>query len=351
MSRLALVTFASETVMGAQVYERAIDSRAKDALGTVSDDWAVQSIVVRSLRSPLAGTHRLPIGWLARASAGSRAAAARLIYPRADLVHRMKVSLPPAPGRDILTLHDIGPWKFPDEAVPPRAAREELLRARAIVTPSAFSAAEIVEMFGVDDPVVIPNGFDRERFDGAEPLSAEALQGLGVHGDFVVAAGGASRRKNLAGLAEAWPIVRRARPNLTLALAGPRNAERDRLFAGLDGVVLVGRLPDAVVPGFLAAAKAIVVPSLYEGFGLPALEAMAVGVPVVAMRASSLPEVVGDAGILVDPTPQALAEGVIWATSNEADLQDLIARGKTRAAAHSWERSAAEHARLWARLV
>jgi len=351
MSKLVIATFASETVMGAQVYERAISSNAQHALDRRAAGWEIDAVVVRSLRSHLAGTRRVPMGWLNDASARTRAVAGRLMYPRADLVHRMKVGLPPAPGRDVLTLHDICPWKFDDEVKPGRAVREELRRARAIVTPSAFSASEIVEMFGVDEPVVIPNGFDRARFVGARPLPGEALAAMGIGDNFVLTAGGASERKNLAGLAAAWPAVRRASPQLQLVLVGPENANRTRLVKDLPGVVVAGRVSDEHLPQLMAAARAIVIPSLYEGFGLPAVEAMAVGVPVVALRASSLPEVVGDAGVLVDPTPEALADGIVWATSDDPAIAELVRRGHQRAESYSWERSADQHAALWTRLA
>lgn len=351
MPTLVLATQASATVMGAQVYERAIDQRAEAALAASGESWRVQRAVLRSMRSQLPGTRRVPSGWLHSASANARARAARLIYPRGDLVHRMKVAMPPVRGRDILTLHDVGPWKFDDEARPVPAAREELRAARAIVTPSAFSASEIVDLFGVEEPVVIPNGFDRARFADAQPLSPEQLEGLGVKGEFVLAAGGASKRKNLEGLAAAWPLVRRARPTLTLVLAGPEHPRRTGLFGALDGVALVGRVDDAVVPGLMAAAQALVVPSLYEGFGLPALEGMAVGVPVVATNASSLPEVLGDAGILVGRSSEELAEGIVYATSGEPSLTTLVDRGRGRSEEFSWERSAEAHARLWTTLV
>lgn len=351
MKRLVLSFFASQTVMGAQVYERSIDERAEAALGYSAGGWAIDRIVIRSLRSSLDGNRRVPMGVLHGASVGTRAGIARLIYPRADVVHRMKVGIPPAPDRDVLTLHDIGPWKFADEADPPSAAREELRRARAIVAPSHFSAMEIAEHFNVELPVVIQNGFDRERFWDAAPLSGDQLSRLGVSGDYVLAAGGASERKNLAGLAQAWSEVHRARPDVTLVLAGPPHPRRTELFRDVRGSLLVGRVDDSIVPGLMAGARAVVVPSLYEGFGLPALEAMAAGVPVVAARASSLPEVLGDAGTLTDPTPVGLAEGMIHALSSHNEIGRAVDRGRKRALEFSWERSAQAHADLWEQIA
>nr|WP_274636842.1 glycosyltransferase family 1 protein [Microbacterium bovistercoris] len=352
MRHLVLATFASATIMGAQVYERAIDQRAQSALDDGGgENWRISRATVRSLRSPLPGNRRVPVGWVTKASALSRGLTARAIYPRADLVHRMKVGLPPAPGRDVITLHDIGPWRFSDETVPARVAREELQRARAVVTVSAFSAGEIAEMFGIAEPVVIHNGIDLERFAAAQAMPSSRLEEHGIRGEYVLAAGGSSERKNLEGLAAAWSRVRRVRPAMTLVLAGPEHPRRTALFKDIPGVAMIGRVPDDVLPALMAGARAVVIPSLYEGFGLPAVEGMAVGVPVVAMRASSLPEVLGEAGVLVEPTTSGLAEGIEWATSGDSDIDRRVELGRSQAEQFSWERSAQQHAELWRRLV
>jgi glycosyltransferase involved in cell wall biosynthesis len=112
-------------------------------------------------------------------------------------------------------------------------------------------------------------------------------------------------------------------------------------------VRLVGRVTDDVLPGLYAAASVVVVPSLVEGFGLPALEGMAVGVPVVASNRSSLPEVVGDGGLLVDPTGAALAEGVLDVLAGGSDVETMARRGLQRARGFTWESSAQGHARVW----
>jgi glycosyltransferase involved in cell wall biosynthesis len=138
-----------------------------------------------------------------------------------------------------------------------------------------------------------------------------------------------------------------ARPETMLVLMGPPDQRRDRLFDPLTGTVRMGRVDDDTVPGVMAAAAVVVIPSTYEGFGLPALEAMAVGVPVVAAARSSLPEVCGDAAYLVEPDGRSLAEGMVAALDGGGDATSMIERGRVRATSFSWEASAAAHAALW----
>jgi glycosyltransferase involved in cell wall biosynthesis len=99
--------------------------------------------------------------------------------------------------------------------------------------------------------------------------------------------------------------------------------------------------------GLLGTASVAVVPSLYEGFGLPALEGMAAGVPVVAARRAALPEVCGDAAYLVEPDGPGLAEGMIAALTDDRTTARQVSRGRDRAAEFTWEASAAAHAVLW----
>ncbi len=342
-TRLALATLVVGQAMGQQVYERELAARAPGELGP---GWRVDPVGVRSLRSPYQGTVRVPSRLLIDAPPSVRRAAGRVIYRGHDLVHRFDLRLPPAPRPEVLTIHDVVCWRFDDEGRAPADAADSARRAAVVICPSQFSADEVAHQLGVRDPVAIHNGVD-ERFFAAAPLGTDALAALGIRPPFVVHAGGSTERKNLAGLAEAWPRVRSARPDVSLVLLGPEHDRRTRLFADLPGTVLPGRVDDTTLPGLLAAASVVVVPSRYEGFGLPALEGMAVGVPVVAADRSSLPEVCGDAAYLVEPDGPGLADGMIAALEGGTDTGAMVVRGRARARGFTWEASAAAHAALW----
>ncbi|MEU2201884.1 glycosyltransferase family 1 protein [Isoptericola sp. NPDC019482] len=341
--RLVIATLASAHPMGQQAYEERVATLAPAAVGGGVE---VRRAVVRTLRSPLPGTARVPGRLLRRSSAGVRRAAGAVLYGRAQAVHRMGLSLPPASVPEIVTIHDTVAWRFPDETPPEPFAAEETRRAAAVVAVSRFSADDAAERLGLDHVHVVHNGVGTEFFD-PEPLDAGTLAALGVPGRFVLHAGGSTLRKNLEGLAAAWPRVRAAHPDVRLILTGPPSDRRDRLFGPVDGALRVGRLPDAVLPRLMASASAVVVPSLYEGFGLPALEAMAARVPVVAADRSSLPEVCGEAGWLVEPDSRSLADGLVHVLDGGGDVDARVRAGRDRAAQFTWERSAAGHARVW----
>lgn len=344
VSRLVIATAASANPMGAQMYEEQVARRAGSVLSEFGG-WASRRMIFRSLRSPLAGTHRLPMGVVTSSPSVVRRAVGAAVYPRRALVHRMGLELPPAP-HEVITLHDVAAWRFPDESSPVPAAAAELRRAAAVICVSQSTADEAAEFLGLTNTVVIPNGVD-ERFLSGASADLELLGRLGVRPPYILTAGGASERKNLSVLAEAWPHLRRLRPDLALVLSGSPHPARTALFGGLEGVHLVGRIADEEIPALMAGAEAVVIPSLYEGFGLPALEAMAVGAPVVASDRSSLPEVVGDGGILVDPTAQGILQGVLGVLEGGRVIEEMVERGKRRARQYTWQRCAQAHAEVW----
>ena len=183
---------------------------------------------------------------------------------------------------------------------------------------------------------VIAEGVDERFTPDADQQPARRAHGLAR--PYVLVVGTASARKNLSSLDEASKSLQRL--GIDLVMAG---ADRGYL-RGADGAVRrLGYVAERDLPGLYAGAQALAMPSRYEGFGLPCLEAMASGVPVVAAAAGALPETVGDAGLLVEADDRdGLAGALEQAVAHEEKRRTLIAKGLARAARYSWSRTAAE---------
>jgi glycosyltransferase involved in cell wall biosynthesis len=204
-------------------------------------------------------------------------------------------------------------------------------RARRVITVSEFSRRELAELLGVD-ATVVPGGVD-ERFTPA------AATGRSRPRPYVLTVASQTARKNLRALVPAAQAL--AREGVDLLVAGGDRPQ----FAGeqgLTGLQLLGHVPDDELPGLYAGAEAFVLPSVYEGFGLPVLEAMASGTPVVASDAAALPETCGGAARLVAPEPDALADALVTLLADTRERERLTALGLERARAFSWERTARE---------
>jgi len=337
--RVVVANLAVSVPMGQQVYETQL---VRALTPMLPDSWVLGERRVGSARSRGDVDVRLPLRLVGRGPLGVEHFISRLAYGPADLVHRMDLRLPSPGGAEVLTVHDLACLQFPDEGELPRRAAESARRATAMVTVSEFSADEISEALGVSRPVVIPCGIDHSV--GAGPaLSDEELDDLGVGHNFVIHMGGATQRKNLEGLAEAWRLLASERPALGLVLCGPEHPRRTSLFGALPRCHLLGRIDPTTLAGLRRRARVVVVPSLHEGFGLPALEAMAVGTPVVAARRGALPEVCGDGALLVEPDGHSLAEGIGRVLDDQAGTAAMVDRARARAATFTWERSARAH--------
>ena len=277
--------------------------------------------------------------------------------PLPDLFHSLSLAYPVPAGRPVVyTIHDLPPARFPDEGRLPRWAKDAALSAAAVVTPSEFAKSELVTLLGLPEERVhvVPNGYERDVFHLAVPAADPGmLADLGISGPFLLYSGGFTRRKNVKALLEAWAQLAPSFPELFLALAGPTEPLAAVMAeTPAPRVVLAGYLDRAVLPRVLKAATALVYPSIYEGFGLPPLEAMALGVPVVAVRAGAVPEVTGDCAVLAsDGTPERLAAALRSLLEDPALAASLSSRGPAQAARFSWEDHAAHVLQVYSRVA
>lgn len=340
-------SLATSSPMGQQHYEIKIQEAM---LRVASDDWAFAGTTVSSLRAEVDADVRFPMQLVKHAPAGAAAFAGRIRYPRADLMHRFDLRIPPGRLPEVVTVHDLPPARFSDEGSLPRFAVASARRATGVICPSRFAEEEIRELCGVERVWVIPYGLS-EEFRDPSPLGEGELHSLGVSGRYVVHAAGATERKNLPALAEAWQKLCGRYPDVMIVLCGPPDPRRTELFASLPRVVLPGRLSLASVAGLMAGAAAVAVPSLYEGFGLPALEGMAAGAPVVAAKRGALPEVCGKAALLVEATGEGLAEGLDAVLSDPTEADRLVTLGRVQAAIFDWDAAARAHIQVYEELL
>ena len=259
---------------------------------------------------------------------------------RDDLVLCPANLAPLAHRRCAVLLHDAAVFREPSwyspayvriqHALTPRIAR----RAALVMTVSEFSAGELREVLGVR-AVVVPAGVGEAFTPAADAATARAATGLAPDDRYVLTVASRTARKNLVALAPAAARLSR-RGVAVLAVGGDR--PQFATEAAVDGIRDLGRVPDAILPGLYAGASAFVLPSRYEGLGLPVLEAMACGTPVVAASAAALPETCGDAAELVDPDDH---EGFADALERVLDdPQPWVTRGLARVSGRTWDESA-----------
>jgi len=294
----------------------------------------------------------------------ARRAGAALLHLPASL-GPVRSSLP-----TVVTIHDTIVFRFPElfrpwhrfysRVVLPRLARS----AAAVITVSQAARTDLVQYLGVapEQVVVVPNGVD-PLF---RPIAADGDEARAVAeryrlpANFVLAVGAVEPRKNLVRVLQALHHLRErpATAGITLLHAGPPGWLADDVpravrTLGLAGAArFLGYVPPADLRTLYGLARALVYPSLWEGFGLPVIEAMACGCPVVTSAASALPEVAGGAAVLVDPTSlDALITAMERVWTDEGLRQDLVARGRMRAAGFTWERVARETIAVYERVL
>jgi glycosyltransferase involved in cell wall biosynthesis len=223
---------------------------------------------------------------------------------RPSVYHAIDFRLPGQPPCPlIVTLHDLIPWAWGGRRMLGERLRfwpgKRLLKgADVVIAVSRSTAADASRLAGVDSRRirVVPEAAD-DVFAPKAGAQERVLQRWSVHPGYLLFVGALDARKDPGSLLRAWTAARVVRPELQLVVAGDRGRQAP---ARMPGATMLGRVNDAELADLYSAAGCLIFPSRYEGFGLPCLEAMACGCPVAAFRNSSLPEVVDDAGELVD---------------------------------------------------
>jgi glycosyltransferase involved in cell wall biosynthesis len=272
-----------------------------------------------------------------------------LASARADVVHLLGLDLPPPHRKPFVAMvHDLAPMFYDDEGVLPPWLDEIVERASLLLTPSAFIATELFQQLDVpQERIRVIGGGPALDARGAQPLSPTELRELGIEPPFLLRYGGYTRRKNVPLLLDAWARV----PNGMLVLSGPPQPQRTAILAdapSLDRVVVLDYVPQALLARLLRTAAALVSTSSYEGFGLPPLEALAAGTPVVAVSAPFIREVCGNGALVVEGEPEALAEALRRALADDELPHPSGVAGISRAGDLNWNAAAAAVLRAYA---
>jgi len=289
-----------------------------------------------------------------------------------DVLHSPAFVAPvKSPCPMVITVHDITYLLYPShftswwvrylKAVMPVALKS----AAAIICPSEHSVRDVIRAYKIPPAKAhaVPQGVDHQRFRAGAVLDAAWARQAGIRDGYVLHVGELSHRKNIPALLGAVGQLRSLGKwgDRQLVLAGaeaPGMLGADEIRRTIDQlelsahVVLAGRVPDEHLPGLYAQASLLVMPSLYEGFGFPVLEAMAAGTPVVASNTSSLPEVAGTAAILISPDDtRALAEAITCVLESPVCAAELRAKGLAWARQFNWQRTAAETLEVYRGIV
>lgn len=278
---------------------------------------------------------------------------------KSDITHFFNYIAPPGvDGKTVITVHDMVYRTYP-ETVRGRTKKildmglaSSMKRADMIVTVSEFSKSEIIRYFPQHESKirVVPCGVDLDRFKPCQQPERipEVKKKLGIEGEYFLYVGTIEPRKNLERLINAYNIFcQHEKDAPKLVLAGGKGWLYDGIFQRVtdlkleDKVLFTQYISDEDMNPLMCGALAFVFPSIYEGFGIPPLEAMACGVPVLASNAASLPEVTGDCAVTCDPySEEEIAEGLHRLYSDSELRADLSRRGLERAKTLTWDSSA-----------
>jgi glycosyltransferase involved in cell wall biosynthesis len=270
--------------------------------------------------------------------------------------------------RTVLTVHDLSHVHHPQDTYPAMARKlardlpRQVDRAHAILADSESTKRDVIAHLGVPRPrihVVYPGVASSFRPVGDKAAQEACRRRYGLPERFLLHVGTLEPRKNLTRLIEAFRrLTEEPRFDLGLVLVGGKGWHDDAITRAIDEfpragrIVLTGRVPREDLPLIYSLAEVFVFPSLYEGFGLPVLEAMACGTPVITSSVSSLPEVAGDAALLVDPESVTEIAAAVRGVTADPELSGLLRRlGLARAAAFPWDATARKISALFEETV
>jgi glycosyltransferase involved in cell wall biosynthesis len=311
--------------------------RLLEALRERPPDDIVLDLRVVGRRTARAHAKRIGERWIP----ARRAVLPEIAVRGADLVHLIGLDLPPPRRRSYVAMvHDLAALHYDDESAFPPWTDDIVRGARLLLTPSAFTASELTRHFQVaPSRIRVIGGGPALEAANAEPLSPHELEELGIEPPFVLRIGGYTKRKNVPLLVDAWTGV----PTGTLVLAGPSHPVRARILAAAPAssrIVVLDYLSQTLLSRLLRSAGALVSTSSYEGFGLPPLEAMAAGTPVVAVDTPFVREICGDAAILVERHPDALAQALAEVLADAELSERLRAAGRDHIRGWTWSAAA-----------
>lgn len=266
---------------------------------------------------------------------------------------------------EVVTVHDLSFERYPEFYAPTDRYRLKITvphavrTAKRIITGSKFAKQEIMNLYGVPDEKVrvVYHGVS-QTFDPPDPLAIQScLERYSIRPPYLLAVGNISRRKNHVAMIRAFGLWLNEYPKCEHVLVFAGKAQdavtdimREAVRVGLDGdrLKILGYVPETDLPCIYAGATLLLNTSVYEGFGLPLIEAMRAGVPVIASRASCFPEVTQDAAILVNPQdPQHIADAIRQILGDNTIRERLVCLGLRRAQSFRWDTAARETLKVY----